>query len=222
MNSQNYADFLGVGKRGVRPDETVVTVAQPLTVQDIGKKISAIDAVQIELIGSKIIEQVMNNLGTVGKARVAQQIMQKRGASSSGPMDIMMRMTMMHAKMDMEGGEAQFFSEKNAAKFLLSALWPVKEKIEKSFSRPDWFLEYGAHFQISNYEPTGFLRETSEKTGIEVTINDVPSKYYVFLKLDKELTQQKSELVFSLTQKSDGVEFAQETFTLTELMQSFE
>jgi hypothetical protein len=199
----------------INPNESV---KQSISPENIVKKISSIDALQIELIGHKIAEKIVNNLGPVGKAKVAQKINPKQKASEMTMM--LMIQTMMHARMDMEQGK-QFLSEEEAFKFVMLALWPIKDKITDSFSKPDWFLEYGLYFQLSDYEPMGVLSETAEKMGLNITLNDVPSKYYIYLKLDKELTNEKSDLVFVLTEKSNNVEFSKKTFTIKELEQEF-
>jgi hypothetical protein len=42
------------------------------------------------------------------------------------------------------------------------------------------------------------------------------------LSLSIQSTQQKSELVFKLTEKSEGIEFSQEVFTIASLEQEFQ
>jgi hypothetical protein len=200
-------------KNGAQP------LQQPLSAKEISGKISSIKAIQIELIGGEIINSVLNNLGPIGKARVAQEVMQVTGVPK-GPKGKMMCLTMMNAKMDVERGKEQFFSDKVATRFMLSALGPVKTKIIESFSTPSFFVESGLNFQISDYEPMGFVREIAEEMGIDLTLNDVPSKYYVRLELDEKLTQEKADLVFAIIQQSDGVIFSQKTFTIGKKIRS--
>ena len=70
---------------------------------------------------------------------------------------------------------------------------------------------------ISDYDPSDFISEAATKSGFELTLLDVPLKYFVELKLDKELTQQRRELVFVLSNTSDDIEISKSTFTLNEL-----
>ncbi len=121
----------------------------------------------------------------------------------------------------MESEKTQFLSDEQAERFQEEALRPVEAAISDSFSEPDEFLEDGTRFHLSEYRPMGFLAETAEEIGLELTVLDVPPKYCVRLKLDKALTQEKSDLVFALTEESDKVEFSRKTFTISELERNF-
>lgn len=197
------------------------SVKNPLSIKEITEKLTSIDALQIELIGLEIANNVLNNLGPIGTARVMQKVMQKKGASMSGPMAIIMRMNIKSAQEDIKEGKSQFLSELKAAEFLSLALHPIKDAITERLSTPDSFIQSGTLFKLSDYDPAGFLKETADKMGLDITMNDVPNKYYVFLTLDKEATQEKSELVFALTERSQDVEFSNRKFTISELEQNF-
>jgi hypothetical protein len=132
------------------------------------------------------------------------------------------RIKMMLAKRDIKKEEAPFQSDIDMARFMQIALWPVIKKITDSFSTPLSFLEDGLEFQISDNGPMGFVKETAEKFNIEITLDDIPRKYFVTLKLDENLTNytnEKSDLIFVLTEESEGIEFSKRTFTIKELEQ---
>lgn len=191
-------------------------VKPPISVRHMKLDIEKIEDLQIELIGLQIALAVEKNLGYVGKARAAQLVMQKKGSAVSAHENILFRQTMMHAKMEMG---KPFLSNIQAAQFQLGALWPIKKAIANSFSTAEQFLESGLCFKLSDYEPMGFLKEVAEKIALELNLTHVPPKYYVYLRLDRELTQEKSDLVFVLTEESEGVEFTRKNFSLSELEQ---
>ena len=96
-------------------------------------------------------------------------------------------------------------------------MWPIQKSITQSFSIPGSFLEKGLSFRLSEYEPVEILKTIAEELGIIITIVDVPVRYYIDVKLDEKLTQEKSEIVFSLVETSDTVEFSTKTFSVEEL-----
>ena len=195
------------------------SIPQPLSTHEINQRISSIDASHIELIGIKMIEPLIHNLGPVGKARVALEVMKIKEVPE-GPMSVDMCITMMCAKIEIEKGRGRFFSDEKASEFMREALWPVKQKIAESFSESDFF-KTALELQISDYNPMGFVVGAAGRIRVLLTVNDVPIKYYLILKLDEQLTQEKSDLVFSLTEKSEGVEFSKQTFTVRELEEQF-
>ena len=182
------------------------------------EKISSIRAGQIELIGMRIENRIFAGLDPINKARITQQVMQKKG-EKSGPEHTMMLLAMM----DVSNQESQqFFSGTiDTSKFRNTMLWSVTGAIKNTFSNPMMFLRFGERFQLSDYDPMGVLKEALNRSGIDVTLMNVPPKYDVCLKLDQELTQQKSELVFTLIKISEGIEFSRENFTIEELEQEF-
>jgi hypothetical protein len=217
----------------------------PLSTKEIGRKILSMTARDIELIGSQIINNAMNNLGPAGKARVDQEVMKVKGLSED-PMDIepigsqiinnavnnlgpaskarvdqetMKVKGLSEDPMDIEKGKSRFLSDEDTARFKLAALDAVKKEIAGSFSRPHQLIDGGLSFQVSGNEPTGFVLKAA--VGIDLTLKDIPSRYYIHLKLDEKLTQEKSDLVFVLTETSEGVEFSKTSFTVRQLEQDF-
>lgn len=193
------------------------TVKQSLSLLDISKKISSINASQIELMGLKIAEHLANKLGPVCKARIAKQVDAKRGQES----DIDLRLTMIHAAMAIKKGNTKFLSDTDFVKFCFVTSSSIKPAITDSFSKPNCFLESGIVFDISDsdHEPRGILSITAQKIGIDITSSDLPSEYAIYLKLEKDLTLAKSELVFVLIGTSEDVEFSRTIFTIEELEQ---
>jgi len=111
-----------LGDKVVVATGSIESVKTQLSLQEIINKLASIDAFQIELIGNTIAETVLNNLGPVSTARVAQQVMQKKVQAKDDegdPMAMMMHLTMMHAMMDIKRGKKQFLSNEDAGKFLL-------------------------------------------------------------------------------------------------------
>jgi len=202
--------------RGTALSNARLLAEQPQPIQEIVGKISSIDAREIGLIGAKIIEKVVNNLGPLGKACVALELLKKGAPESYNrlPNDI----KIMFAKRHIEPAHPLFQSDTDEAKFMLLALWPVTRKISDCFSTPLGFLRDGLVFKVSD-EPTGFIKETARQLGITITLNDIPAKYYVTLKVDTKLPEENSDLVFVLTEESEGVEFSKMTFTIKELTQ---
>jgi hypothetical protein len=198
----------------------VESLKQSLSLQDINGKISAINASQIELIGYKIAEGVANNLGPVSKARIAAHIMQKTGQKSNSDL----RWTMIIGNMAMKSGNTKFLSDTDFVKFCSAAESSIKPTITDLFSKPDSFFESGIVFDISDSdcEPRGFLSIIAQKNSIDLTSIDIPSEYAIYLKLNKDLTLEKSELVFVITQTSEDVEFSRTIFTIEELEQQFQ
>ncbi len=133
------------------------------------------------------------------------------------------RLTIIHAKMAMNSGNTKFLSDTDFVKFCLAAATSIKPIITDSFSRPNWFLESGILFEISDsdFEPRGFLSVSARKIGIDLTSCDVPSEYAIYLKLDKDLMLENPELVFVLIGTSEGVVISRKTFTIKELEQQF-
>lgn len=186
-----------------------------MSIANIREKITSITAEQIELIGVKIAKALVNNLGLGNKARIAQKTVQNSAKPVDGMRIMMMRQAVTFAKLG--DGKAQFLSDKDTAKFLAVSLELIKKDITASLSISDLFFEEGAYIELSDYEPKGVLKKTAKQIGVKITQLEVPMRYYIFLKLDLELTHEKSDLVFSLTEKSEGVEFSKKTFTLKEL-----
>lgn len=185
---------------------------------EIEEKIRSIDALQIELIGGKIIERVMNNLGAKARCRILKEIAGKTLGYLSSPFNQMM---MINSLRSAETAKP-LFSEENTAQFMMCALSFVKQDIADSFSTPHSFIQFGRSFEISDCSPRGFLAKTVREIGLQMGIDDVPVKYTVYLKLNKQLTEEKSELVFDLIDEFGEAEFPKETFTLNELSQQFE
>ena len=195
------------------------SVAKPtLSSREIVEKLSSINAEQIELIGTQIVQKVLNNLGPVRKLKVALKVSEAKGEPMNG---IEQATLLLSAKQAISNGKRQFLSKLDASRFVMTALWPVKSAIRESFSTPSAFLRDGLFFQLSDYEPEGFLAETAEKMGIALNFTDVPTKYCVRLKLDNELTNEKSDLVFSIIEQSHGVIFPETYFTVKELEEKF-
>ncbi len=187
------------------------SVEHTLSAEEIGESISSIDALKIETISTKIIEKVLNNLGFVGKVFVEKQVRQKKGLAEL-PFP-----TTIPAVLE----NKPFLSNADTAKFFPAALLLVTTKISSAFSTSSNFMDSGLCFQISDCEPMGFVHDAAKQTGIDLTSDHIPSKYFVHFKGDLEQTREKAEVVFVLTEESEGIEFSKSTFTIAELQQEF-
>lgn len=129
----------------------------------------------------------------------------------------MMELQRRAANEKMKEGGAEFFSEEDYGKFYMAILGPLKDLISEKFSMPSSFLERGLYDRLSDYRPEGILAKTAREIGINLDSKHVPLRYDIHLILDKALSQKHATLVFSLTEKSDGVEFSKRTFTIEQL-----
>jgi len=193
------------------PEDT--TSNQKLSVKDICNKVTSINASQIALIGNEIGGNLLDNLGPSNKNRIELQVMQKNESQRN----FIMHLELMLAMDDSPIAEKEFLSNDDCKRFLLSILKPLTDALEDSFAKPNDFLEFGTIVQISDDLPMGILKETANNLKIDITENDVPSKYYIYLKLDRESMQQEAELVFALTAECNGIKFSEETFTIQDL-----
>lgn len=194
-----------------------LTLQHPLSTKKIVDRIRSITAPQIDLISSAITESILNHLGPIGKARVAMEVNEIKGGVNSGPEADMLELILRRADMEMASGRTQFFPEIRRAKFHLVALARIKEEITHHFSHPNFFLETGMFFQISDYRPSKFLDGILKDAGMKLTMMEVPTGLSLLLKLDHELTMRQSELVFEYSESSEGIEFFKKTFTLNGL-----
>jgi hypothetical protein len=202
-------------------------IQQSLSSHEISEKISSIDALEIELLSRKIITRIMKNLGDTNVNRIEQKINNINLEKSPSLVSMMAALYLAlegmggEIQLNIEGRKPTFLSKKDANKFMLEALSPMQKEIANSFSTPSIFLEDGICFQISDqYEPMGFVSKAAETIGVDLTFQ-IPHTYRVRLKLDEQLTQKKSDLVFSLTGESRGIEISKETFTIKKLEEEF-
>lgn len=188
----------------------------PLSKDEICAKIKGLTPVQVELIGTKLAELVFNNVGMIAKYRVAMKVREvNKDVDKDNPMAAMLlRQAGMHARTESQQGK-KFLTNEQFFACVMHALWPIKKQINQSFSVPETFLSYGVRFLLSDYEPEGFLAETAEKVGIDLSLIHVPPKYSITLELDKEAWM--SDLAFVLKEKSEGVEFSKTSFKVAEL-----
>lgn len=187
-----------------------------ISLKEILDKISKITDKTIELIGAKIVSVIPGRLGAANKNQVEFEIGSK-GKGFDHPIRIMMlRMMLTQAKAGKKNTK-QLFSLDQLGQFYIKALQPIKSEIAAAFSNSSLFEEFGLYFKLSDDEPMGILAQMSKELNLDITMLDVPQKYQIHLKLDPELTKQKSDLVFAMTEESDGVEFSRTTFTIEEL-----
>lgn len=183
---------------GIGPGIAAATPSEPasstLSTAEILARISAIDAHQIELIGHHIAYRILHKLGPAAKAKIVQQVMQKRGTGANTT--------------ELDSGKTQFFSNADAARFLRITLGYIQQAMTASFSTPFQFVESGLAFQLTDHQASGILEATANAMGISLTFKDVPSEYCIFFKLDEELTRENGNLVFELIECSEGVELS--------------
>ena len=203
-------------------------IAPPLSNSDIVEKIRSITADECALITLLIVQRIMQNLGPIAKAHIGHQVMLSVPDHDllrmlSTPEQIGARVEELIAAVKAMKAKRTFFfkDQDQARKFTMASRRPVQNKIVDSFSSPHEFLEDGTCIQISDYEPSSFLKQLFQEINKEVTQQDVPVQYWINLKIDTLETQQRGELVFSLTATSENIEFSKEIFTLDELQKNF-
>ncbi len=176
-------------------------------------KISKIDAWQIELIGLAIVNQILPNLGSDGKARVEQRVLEMTGKLAE--LSMFELATLMVAPfLEIKEKDPLRLSKEKLALFGHALLVPVRQAITQALSIPIDFLDRGLRFQLSETVPTKILEESAEKIGIKITADDVPFNYCITLNLDKGLSHKYSTLVFSLTQTCGGAEFSKRFYSI--------
>lgn len=180
--------------------------------RDFATQIKNLDTVRIELFAEKIAKTLAKSLGTVAKTHIAHRVMEK-----SGVLEPSIEVLDHIVKLRKAQGRLEFFSKDSLEQFIQSINSPLQSVLAKSFSNPNKFLESGVLFQLSDEQPFGILKTIGEPMSSRMTMLVVPSQYYIFLKLDPSLSQEKSTLAFSLTETSRDVEFSKETFTIEEL-----
>lgn len=191
-----------------------------LSLDKVRRKISSIGARQIGLVGSQIVNSILDNLGPIAKARAALQTAGQR--SSDDPQaEMMMKVTMSFAAEAEAEKKPPFLSREQRSRLSWRMLQPVEAEIRQSFSIPEDFLETGLRLKLTDYKPVGILAESATKIELEITVLDVPPHYEIELKLDQELTRERGKLVFTLTQITDGAELSKKPFTLQELEKEF-
>ncbi|NGX38240.1 MAG: hypothetical protein K1000chlam2_01412, partial [Chlamydiae bacterium] len=161
------------------------------------------------LIVYKIAQSILINLGTTAKARVEEQLKQK-----IENLDFVT-----HDKIDSDN--IPLLAGNVARGYTFT---DIKYQIKEMFSFcSQSFQRDGFPLEISKYHPNitfkemaqlGVLQELAKENKLGLTPLEAPNKWKILLTLDKELTQEKAELVFSLTQTSNGIEFSKETFTI--------
>jgi hypothetical protein len=197
------------------------TANPPMSTKEMEEKISSIQANEIEQIGVKIVEKIVNNLGPGRKAHILRQIDQIRPREKKPmpPLKGLIQSTALRA------ANRPFLTDEQTLKLMNSLLSSVKQKITQSFSTPGGFVDGGLFFQISDRreecEPettiADFVSKGAKKAGITLSEENVPTQYCVRLELDQKLTQEKQALIFAVSQQSEGVEFARMTFSLRDL-----
>lgn len=197
------------------------SIQKPATSRNVSEQIRSITVRQIELIGLKMSEQVVKRLGPIARESIVRQVAEKKGAFQNEMMHILMLQNQMLRQSVAESGEEKFLSDKEKGFFLQAALNHFKERITASFSMPQDFLDSQLAFKLSEYEPMGILKEVASNVKIALSLVDVPCRYYISLKLDQELTQKKADLVFTIIEESEDVEFSKISFTITDLEKSW-
>lgn len=193
-------------------------VAQSLSSKMIQDKLRGIDAFAIELIAIRITTKILERLGSSNKFEIEQG-----SNSDSETPDAFFHNLMVLAAMTKvsEEEEKPFLSQEETSKFLCCASDLIKKDIQNLLSTPPRFLTEEIHWELSDYYPQGILAQTAEKIGLQLSVNDVPAKYSILFKLDENLTQLNSDLVFHLTEISDKKELSNDTFTIPDLLKEF-
>jgi hypothetical protein len=194
------------GKR-LREEDDVLPPAKKARVLDeqlLSSKISSLGSLQIISISNKIAECIMENLGFAARKQV-QDLLQ--------PFDI-------HVKLQeltiFEPINYPFLSEEKSHVLFTYITEELCTKITYVFSLADSFIEQGWSLQISDYDPTEFLAKIAKKAGIQITLADIPWKYFIHLKIDKKRWLEEEQLCFELTETSKNVEFCQTVITLSD------
>lgn len=201
-------------------DPFFMVSATPLTEEVYEDKISRIDATQIKLIGINIISQIVPHLGCVGKFRVEQSVLEKTGttvAMLSSKQRMMIALQKMAADKAIIKENVKFLSAKDELRFYEAMIFPVTQAIAKAFSTPSSFLERGLCLQLSGNEPAEILKKACAVIGVNIDMRHVPKYYSITLCIDKGLSEDRSQLIFSIKGECEKVEFSNHTFALEEL-----
>jgi len=182
------------------------------------EKLRSITVWQIELIGIEIAEKMRSNLGPVAKAKVAIQVMNAMNVDLNNRI---MEKHLMTGRMAMQTHSLHFFSGPESLLFMKTAIEPIKAVITGSFSTPVEFLQNGKTFSVSNCGPTDFLQSIAGTMKIHLNETNTPENYSIHLSLSREVINDRSELVFCITEKSEGTVFSTTTFTAEELEKKF-
>jgi|GEM_PF-1731435 len=178
-------------------------------------KIRALTAEKIELISEKMAEKIVNQLGPLKVARINAQVIKAKGDSDE------LSTKLLHVKLVAshlsEYKSKPFLSDVEAVKLFGSTSQLLGASITHEFSMPQDFLKSGMHLRLSGYEPETFLNTVAQRVGISLDQTNVAANWHFDLKIDQELTQQKSDLVFLLLETSTGVEISRQVFTVEEL-----
>lgn len=211
---------------GVRADGRKATTeaeaySTPLDIARIyEKKIGEINAEQIDLIGSEIVRELRSHLGIMGNAFVAHRIMLEKDGLSEQERSILIARQELANRIIPEA--RKFFSEKFSIKFLDVMLFHIKQKITEGFSNPSGFMRNGMTYSLSDHQSEGIVKDTCKKVGIAIDAAEIPTEYYIVLKLDTNRSQERSTLVFSLTHHSRGAQFLEAIFTIECLDREFQ
>lgn len=180
----------------------------------LAEMLRGVTAEQIKLISLKIGDLIGNRLGVVPKAEIDQIVREKKGVTK--PLNclehLLQRIQGEAVKTAKEKGELKLLSEDKQRKFVEHIHVPIQKAIANALSTTIDFLNEGIAFSLSTHDPVGVLAETAQAIGVEIPSIQVPEHYTVELHLDEALSQQA--LVFSLIEKSRGIEFHRENFTV--------
>jgi hypothetical protein len=190
-----------------------------LSLHQIETKIGALTAEEIFFVSAKIAEKIVNQLGPIRTARINAQVIKEKGQTD----ELITRL--LHARLVSkhlsELKSKPFLSDEEAGKLCLAITRLLQIEMTREFSMPQVFLEAGVHLPLTDDEPQTMLKAAVGKVGIDLNMTNVAYQWHLDLKIDQEVTQQKSNLVFALLETSAGVEISKKLFALGELEKEF-
>lgn len=198
---------------GIDTAETTKEASSSMPSKKMEEKIRSINATQIELIGKKVVETVLNRLGPIGKYEAEQLIFEKNKNDQQLSSLSMTALAQYKILADQFIGK-KFLSEELVTKLMNDSLQHVSTGLQTSFSTPLAFIKTGLGFFLSSHDPEGFIADAAKQNGLHLNMTHIPMTYRVRLELDEPLTQQHQDLVFAIKELSDIIEFSKITFTV--------
>jgi hypothetical protein len=186
--------------------------------QEMIKAVQVITPVQIELIGSKMVEKMLNHLGPNEKARIEAEIWIRQAIA---PME-MNRISCI-APLVVENQDQPilqhppFLSDSQFCSLFIASLNLIKDELEGFKVSPHLFVQKGMTFQISDDEPVGLLAQAAKKQGIAIDGSHVLHQYCITLEIDPKESHKRSQLAFTIVEASNGIAFSRESFALGDL-----
>lgn len=170
-----------------------------LTFQEMEKMVRSIRVETITQISECISEQVFNRLNPLTVANIHLMASQEENDFFCAMAEI----GSLNASM-----KSPLSSEEKKKAFLYHFTLLLKQEIFQALSVVGNFIDRGLVLRMTEYHPEEILAETLTKIDIELQMGDYPTKYLLYLRIDREETAKQKKLVLISIEESQGIEFA--------------